>query len=697
MKYASYKPSELKDYRLSAFLGGIDLNEDPVVLPEDKLYECNNVWIKNGLLSTREGIKITDTEINPELKDGYCTCPFTITQTVVTLDAEPYNIAYSMTFDAPDSKQYVCVYLVSKSGEVVSAGNIVSNRISREEFYSVDSVYFLSGAPLKASGIYAFAQKSNSGLDSFCQIYEFSADTQEWLAINESECYAPIIYINGRGTRYDEAVDAYTATPKDFERRNMLTGRFRAFYTSDGCSSSFQLPLSEIDDAPIICKVYRWPGESVEWLIGATESEATAEFHGENVTIRCDRKTGRISFLKEGIDFAIPRMPLYGGNNIVFSAVKSIPNGRERVIGSKRPFSYNSRIYVCGNDVCPNEVYSARITSPLYFPESSIAVVGDTASPVTAIGVQNNKLIAFKNNEIYRIDLTEGKQFSSNEILIGEGTEFYKGDKISISNIHTEIGCDCPDTLRLCGNRLVWVNSEGTVYALATTAYGKENNIYDISLPISNRLRRFRRDELKSAFATRHMGKYLLFVSNMAFIMDYRVKAFGYTSVYLAEDDLNKALAWYCWTFPEEFHSTSAISSTNGIVAACHTGNRQYSYMTCFCGDSDSILLYNDEREIYEQNYPIEFLITTGLIGFGKEQYYKDLKFLCITAGAENRVNLTLVGDGKRITRRLKLPKNPASVKMITHLNGFSRLSLSISGEGAASVGEPIFYYNIRL
>lgn len=698
MKYPSYKAKKLQSYRMPALLGGIDLNEDPVVIPEDKLCECENMWVKNGMLCSRDGLVVDNARVMEVENYGFCSAPLTVTDTIVTIDGAPYNIGYTMVFDAADSRHTVSVYFISRQGEFSSAGDIVFNRISSDEFYFAESIYFISGKGTKGCGVYAYVKISDYGLSPDYKMYELSSDYSSWQVIDKSECYAPIIYINGRGTRYRESVDAYEASPMTFEQQNLLTGCFRAFYSSDDVSSAFQLPLSGLDeDASVFCRVYRWPGEYIEWVIPPGADTDSADFYGNKITMKCDRQTGYISFTSDGLDFSLPKMPLYNGNNIRFTAYKTEKDGRARVIGSKKVFPYNSRAYVCANPICPNEVYSARLSNPLYFPKDSTAVVGETASGITAIGVQNNKLIAFKNNEIYRIDLNEGKRYSTKELLVGEGIDFYRTDSITISNIHTEIGCDCPDSVRLCGNRLVWLNSDGNIYALATTAYGKENNIYEISLPIRRRLGEFSVNELKKSFAAGHQGKYMLFVDRTVFVMDYRVKAFGFTATYLSEDDVNRALAWYCWSLPDSLNITSAISTAKGLTLACHTGNLKIHYTLCFCGDKDTVLMYNESEELVEREYPVFYRLKTGLIGFGKEQFYKDLKFLCITASAEKWVTITLTGDGRTVKRQLKLPKNPAAVKILAHLNGFSRMSMTICGEGTVSVAEPIFYYNIRV
>ena len=231
MRYPSYKKEKIHSYRLRALLGGLDLNEDPVVLDEDKLCECENMWIKNGMLCSREGLAVDNPCVMEVEKYGFCSAPLTVTDTIVTVDGEPCNIGYTMVFDGADSKHTVNVYFINRQGEFICAGELVFNRISGDEFYFAESIYFISGKGNKGCGVYAFVKISDYGINPDYKMFELSSDRSEWLNINISDCYAPIIYINGRGTRYREAVDAYGAAPIAFEQQNLLTGCFRAFYS----------------------------------------------------------------------------------------------------------------------------------------------------------------------------------------------------------------------------------------------------------------------------------------------------------------------------------------------------------------------------------------------------------------------------------------------------------------------------------
>ncbi len=696
MKYSSYKADKYKKYCLKTFSGGIDLNADPVVLSEDKLGECENLWMQNGVLTSRQGAAADERFFAEYEGSSDMTQSPIVTDTLVTFGAETYRIAYMMHISGSETSQYVNVYFVDKNGNFTNAGTMMNYRLDRYNFYVADNVFFIVGKAKFGCGVYAFMRIDNYGLDKDYAVYELSTDRTKWIRLWKGDFYSPIIYINGRGMRYEEADNPYTGTPMAFEDPNMLTGDFRAYYTSDGISASFQLPVLELDDSKITARVYRSPGDYIEWNIMPEESSGTTRFYGQDIVMTCNRKTGIVSFTVDGLEYAIPKMVYYNANNIKFSARKEVKENIAKIIGSQSSFAYNSRIYICGNQTAPNEVYSARSSNPLYFPTGSVAVIGDS-SPVNAIGVQNNKLVAFKTDEICRINLSEGNLYSRKELFVGEGIEFYRSDNVSISSIHTAVGCDCPRTLRLCGNRLVWLNSNGTVYALATTAYGKENNVYEISLPIQKRLRQFSKKTLKKAFATEHQGKYLLFVDRTVFVMDYRVKAFGFSATYLDEQDVNRALAWYLWEMPDDMYITTAHSISKGIAAICQTKDMRLFYSVCFDGDKDIVMVYNDENTVEKKECPIKSRLTTGRMDFGCEERFKDLRFLCLCASSDNSIKLTLRGDQKTVTRQLRLPKTLDTVKLSAHLNGFGRVSMTIEGTGRFTIADTVFYYDTRV
>ena len=57
-----------------------------------------------------------------------------------------------------------------------------------------------------------------------------------------------------------------------------------------------------------------------------------------------------------------------------------------------------------------------------------------------------------------------------------------------LTQISGDIGCDLPNTVQLCDNNLVWCTTAGKIYVLKTTNQYSENNIYELSYPITTEL-----------------------------------------------------------------------------------------------------------------------------------------------------------------------------------------------------------------
>ena len=75
----------------------------------------------------------------------------------------------------------------------------------------------------------------------------------------------------------------------------------------------------------------------------------------------------------------------------------------------------------------------------------------------------------------------------------------------SVRCVNDTIGCDLPNTVALCLNRLVWAQSSGEVYTLVTTYTSSKRNIY----PISRNIERYlKTDGFNNAFAVEWNGYY---------------------------------------------------------------------------------------------------------------------------------------------------------------------------------------------
>ncbi len=696
MKYGNISAVKQEQFHIPALHGGISFSEEEFI-EDNQLGDCNNMWFKEGALRTRLGISaVEDSVIGRYDKYSSCIAPFKMTDSTVFIDGKKYAVAYCLDGDNI-SYELLRVFFVDGDGGARETAAIYLNRLTSELFYRFSDVLFFSAASTVGGGIYAFVKVAD-GEKKVHKIYEINSDFNGWTELLSNEYYIPIIYMNGRGNRFPENNQEniyYSAEPTEPEALNMLTSRFKAYFTSDGYSSAFKLPISNLDDDTVICKVYHSPSSYTQWIINAGSNTSPAVFNNSTtVNMVIDRTTGIFSFNYAGTAFALPYMDAYGGNNIEFTSFKSTENALGRIVGSKRCVSYNSRLYFCGNEYAPNEVYSARISAPLYFPVNAKVSVGEATSAVTTLGVVCNKLIAFKPTEIYKINLTVGDSYTPDGILSGQRAGFMHNDTLTTTAVHSFIGCDCPDTLKNCSNRLVWLSSTGKVYTLATTTYGKENNIYEVSSHIEEMLKGYSPQMLKKTYAADTDGYYMLILDKKIAVMDYRIKDFGFPAKYAGAGENSGAISWYIWNYCIELDAASVAKIEGNILFACNSEDLKYQYVSRFYGEKDIIVKTDEKGNAVFEEYDISSGFSSAYTDLGHMEANKTVDEIYIGLKLSGATELKVTGD--RSHGKLTLfPKNEKYEvsKIILPIKSSNRIKISLSSKDRFAVGGIIIKY----
>ncbi len=687
MRYPSVKATKSFLYKIAPLKGGLSKGTDAAVLADGMLSESKNMWFKNDALAVRKGLNTTEQSVFYDSSGGediYKMLQFS--DTFAVLDGVSCRIGYFVTGDITSYNDSHIV-LLTPQGEIQEIGVIRKSRISYDNYPIVDHINFFVGKGKRGCGIYAmlncYSQPYN---EPSYEIYECSADKSSWILLQDSDFYVPIIYINGRGNEYDFAEEHYTETPYELESQNMLTGAFRAYFSSDNYSYRFDLPVSNIDtDKSVICRVYQNNNEYVQWTIPAGSTQTNAVYNGVNITMKCNHLTGRITFYTGDSTWPVWTTGQIGSNNIVFTANKTESGSQEGVLSCRRSAVHNSRIFLCDNQANPATVYSARMTNPLYFPKNASVTLGDPASPVRALGVQNDKLVAFKENEIHRIISNNGRFYNTNAYLPERSTEIVVDDEVYSMGVHTQIGCDCPNTLKLCGSRLVWLNSSGKVYVLATTTYGKENNVYEVSSAITELIKSHNKYDFRGAIAAEYDGYYFLFLGDgyetpTVLLMDYRVKSFGQSGSYLGSKSVDRNLAWYLWDFPRNVIISSVANTFSGFVFALRTIGNRTLYTATLGGEFDRLL---KDGQIVE--YPIDASFATTLYDCGIPYNKKCLHGLFVTAAASNPVEISIENERRTLgVYKCYLQDFIRTVRVGCRLRGINRFLIRVKAQGYA-------------
>jgi len=368
--------------------------------------------------------------------------------------------------------------------------------------------------------------------------------TGNWVSVPSSEIYQPLIVENGRGE--PTAVAPERLEPA--EQRNWLTPSMRAWFTTDDKGAYFFLPFTELNHTPV----------TVEYDDGDTLYQKTINGDEHSVaftsslSLHLDRAGGYVYFVNAEFPQGGYAPPGVGvRNNLRLVVQKAINQGKKHIMGTRfcawfgGAKNTGSRLFVGGNPEEPNRIYWSAPNNPLYFPEDACLYVGGGTQAVTAFAQQDNWLVVFKEHELFALSAS--------------------GNGVSLIPLHASVGCDCPQTVRLCSGRLVWTTGEGEVYTLARSRAYSAGNVWRVSEPIAPLLAAAGTAALRQASAALWQGYYLLLVGDKVYAL--QVDNRRYLRLVTASVPAADAAApWYVWTLPAGCVYRYLLTSETGAV-----------------------------------------------------------------------------------------------------------------------------------
>lgn len=675
MKFGSLQQDTAKVLRVRSFKEGTVTNSLPSEIPDSALANSENMWRDSGLLSTRLGLCADTGNIikseNPPIYDSFS---YQVADGGVYINGEYKKIAVEGYLEE-DSRYYCRMFLVGEDGLSTPAGFFMFNRITDNDFYLPTNILFYSGKRVKGAGVFALVSLENiyKTSEKSQRIYELSAALLSWHDIDSF--YSPVVYINGRGTRYEEARAtglAFTGQPKYLESQNMLTDRFKAYFTSDGYSSCFRLPFSGLNNKSIMCRVYDTPSSYTEWHITEGKTSATALFYTSQITLNVNREKGIVYFTSSSGDYSVPMMSLYHENNIRIIAGKDPEYGFESVVSSTCQAVYGSKMFFSGGSD-RNIIISVSADNPLYFPIGSVGTVGDGNS-VNALLSYKNGIIAFKEDAIYNITVNNGSPINSSSLLADNSSIFSTNDTFTVKKISEGRGLKNKRTCLLCDNNAVWLGSDRRIYALNTSSF----EITELSEAVGDRLDDLSDSELQSAFAVEIDKHYLLLTDSKAVIMDYRDRGI-------------KTPSWYFWSF-NNVKILAGMSYNGKLRLFCLGSDGKVLYTARLSGGEDTeIRLVDDSPQVFKTN--VKSSLETKQFEFGSITGKKLIDGIFLAASAKEKLEIII--NGKR-SYSVSLSESELdcscgalkSVKLIPHLNAVKSLQLALKAEHGFSLGE---------
>ncbi|MBQ6848130.1 MAG: hypothetical protein IJO62_04380 [Clostridia bacterium] len=609
MKYPAFKTANTHTLHIENFTQGLSLNEATHENSDGTLKECKNVWSENGILKSRPAL---ETNINRQIRDSRYSDGYNYIRSMIDLEISVDGDIKHLALEQInlDISHFVCLtHFISSDGTVFKTAAIMFNRVTDDVFFIPEKINFFKGAPQNGSGIYAMAFTVNceNPTKTECRIYELTEDLNQWEQIYTP--YIPTVLINGRGNKYELAKStnqAFTGVPTRLEALNVLDPTFFSYFSTDGRSSSFRLPFSGLSNDRVVCRLYYTVDSFVQWIIEENETSACATLYNVEVTMHINREKGIVSFTVPAGEYEVPLITDRNENNLRITATKKCDYSALDIANATAFKNIDNRIFVGAK----NKVFEANYRNPLYFSVDSVQTLGSQDSPVTAFAKLDKKIVAFKENKIYFIDVKNGEKLNGTSLLAETDREFWDTDKLDFTCVSLDTGCREQASVIEKNGIIYWLNPEHKIYSLEGT-----NKIKCLSpqLDIGNYSKTFGLT----------VGCYNLFFSdNKAFLIN------------------TKNNGWFYWEFPDNISFLGAWHF-NGIPwLLCRNTLNDICFSANLTAINDTVLT-EIESEITTLQSNVEVFIKTEKLSLGCDNFFKKLDSIIIRlrGNAKLRVN----------------------------------------------------------
>lgn len=650
--------------------GGLDATQEPDGIGDDRLADGVNLWWERGALRTRPGLYTTaerrtvlhtpDGEADTYVFGGVC--PTDHRTAVGGVLAEAVLEKYTQ-----DQTARIRVFRLGDDGNAYPYLDDDQNPMNALYAKSCLVVTAETGYSLFFTdrGIYAATGESMEG---------------RWTNMEE-DIYVPLLRIGGSGVgqRTDVSV-----TGTAFEAPNLLTPRFRAQYTTDGEGIYYFLPEKGLSAAPVRAAFESNDGETHEYLIAEGKTASAAEL---GLCLNVDRAAGCVWFASaSGTASALPASVV--GANLTVEAEKENGSGRNRILrmtmscwfgGNGDGKRGGNRLFLAGDPFYPNLVCWSDVNRALYFPETNYAYVGSADQRITALCRQEDSLILFKERELYAAG------YESAAVTAETGDVTAASGVFPLVPLSSEVGCDCPATIRLCHGRLVWADKSGHVYMLLSRDTYGTRNVRMLSGPIAPLLRALSADEWKNASAAAADGWYLLLTGHTIWALRYDTQAFVRYAGYAADREAQRQLCWYRLDAALPGIDWQLICGRGGGAALyglqTETDGTLVRRLYSFSGTADCV----PQGEGLSLS-PVFFSAETARRDLGESGTYKDITGVRLElSGSAARVRVTLTDGEGGCWYAPTLPvKN--GCRLMAGLRGVRRVQLRLQGCGAAAL-----------
>ncbi len=691
MSFPSMNRSRSYRIAIPQLSGGINYAQPPHRIADNQLADAVNVWWRHGQLKTRPALQgvsalsTTSSFHNQSLGSLGC----------LLSDSEKSGGAYATLIDESGS---TTTYHYPGDTQVKLFAAAVNNE-APDSLSDEQAILFLHGK--KSGGIFGLADGAFHSLSP----------------------YIPTVLINGR----PQSVPTRHVVGDLMEPYNLLTDEYRCTFTPDGENKHYFLPTvgDTVLDVLYCGSIRGTYGEEPHTLAYDADTGLyldTASSHASGYLAAYSPLDGHFWFyecLPDGmVSTPNPQVPVAlpeGNDNTV--AVHVLRTDADAAVrrntilqmrfsvwfGGGTGLAGGTRLFVSGNPQHPNLVHWSALNNPLYFPENNYAYVGSETGAVTAFGKQSDMLVVFKENELYYTTYHQGNSVSADDIESGsvvdtEAVAAY----FPFVQIHPEIGCDCPNTVQLCHNRLVWLHSDGCVYGLFSSGAYNERNVRRLSFSLGDALHNYTRDELRTASAVRYDEQYLLLIGkNRLFAMDYSSYGFAYYNSYSSDERAQRQVIWHLWETNICLLSLLRVGDTAFLIGS-DSENRRCLFKFNEQSACDEQLTVTDTTVGFSATAPIAIRLCTKHFDFDAPERFKRIQalFLQVSGTQGDTVALTF-HDGTASHSNTALlpldgtpPERTAPMRVHPNLIRVRQCGIQLACNGALSVGSLSLHYS---
>lgn len=739
MKYPRISRQAQREINIPKLSGGLNLRDGLISVRDNQMTECVNMWYKNGMLRTRPSVltsieninmsskndneTIVDTRFHSEIKIVYnglnCVCAsnkrvYIDENQEVKCDIEFEFHSENRVFVMPKISNITCDDYSYTGNSIIGGESIVDKTntipVGKGITYFCIEMGGVLYCYISDNSIWKLEYNKNEPSNTF-------APGPEWIKINNEDIYIPTTYIHCQRSGWDDFKGTF------FEGYNLINNRYKMIYSAyNELDSDSTHPmryalgnkLPESGEISVEMTSYDEKLEktvTIEHKISYTKEEHDAfskgiilieKFNEGEVsedglylfvkynyvgflfesaftyekgiaTIDTEDRVKKYSCCEDNVVITAPYDTKEDDSRKIFAMTKSIWFG-----GAANGINGGSRLFLCGNKQ-ENEkslIVWSGLNNPLYFSENCYAYVGGNSQAVTAFGKQGENLVIFKENSIYYTCYQQNNNVSADDLISQSVIDIDANSTyFPIIQLNGYVGCDCPDTIQMCRNRLVWASSEGKVYTLCTMNQYNEHTVYELSDMIAPKLKEYKR-VLKTATSADFAGHYILLLEDCAFVMDYCSYGYQYVYSYSKNEDANVLIPWYFWSFSflgNSEYRNACICVFEGnlkLRAYFESGNQKSAFVTFTMnamnyGDADEVFYYDSSQDLLHiKENKIKSHLRTKLFELGKGVYTVNVDGVNAKLNSNSTVEKIISFINEQGTEIVKIKDNYACTDM---------------------------------